>query len=76
MKIKKRLGEDKVGLCFLKRFSNKKKIKIQKKLGEDEKIALFFIKHISNQKKKNDSKKTVGRIESERLVLFLFIYLN
>ena len=35
----------------------------------------FFIKHISNQNKKNDSKKTVGRIESERLVLFLFIYL-
>ena len=59
---------------FLKRFfSNKKSYNF--KNGWDT-IALLFIKQISNQNKKNDSKKTVSRIESERWVLFLFIYLN
>ena len=68
------LGEDRI-IDFLKRFFFQiRKFKNSKKGWE--KIALFFIKQISNQNKKNDSKKTVSRIESERWVLFLFIYLN
>ena len=74
MKIQKRLGEDRI-VDSLKRFVFQiRKFKNSKKAGR--RLPYFFIKHISNQNKKNDSKKTVGRIESERLVLFLFKYLN
>ena len=58
---------------FLKLFFQIRKFRTSKKAGRR---LPFFIKQISNQNKKNDSKKTVSRIESERWVLFLFIYLN
>ena len=66
------LGEDRIMdslICFFKQ----ENLRIQKRLGED---CLIFYQTKSNQNKNNDLKKTVSRIESERLVLFLLIYLN